>query len=923
MKRIQTKDSANRAVVVAAIRKALESRTGRKIENCNGSTAELQRLLATNCELGFMTGDPVTLRIDDHFDLHADGVVKDAVLGTLGIFHVPPVATETFPSWLRERINESVYVRHLLLTRSGQGQQRPLAYTIELTICFRKADTRILSEAGAILRAMALEGSFLHAIGINFWDLDCDSEGGSEPDQEVGRHDPLPWLLDATHEFISKHANLESAESSNGRTGPRKPRDWMPRDANLMLRNFRLPGTRTFKLCHETAVHVFYGPNGSGKSSIAEAVEVSLTGKVNRLGSGDSPRADHRRVLGNRETRGEPVVRLPGKPAMAIGTTGVECPIGENLNADSLLLNQDLADRLATGTSAVRAGIFINAFFQDKAKSLGERRELLRALDAAWNAVPHWWRDLMFPSHHSPPETKEILAQLRWCQAPSLSWSELLTALESIVGIGAWSSRLTPELRHLLRNSDTLSLDQAIERAGRFDAEISTARELLKSRMQILPEAIAALETVENLAIGLKSATGFRLEELFNQWLVATAEADLASRMTAVVETLRRAENDGTRPGEWSEDFREILNLVSKDLPSPAAMQIGARAAALADHASELAAQLESFETEPASRQRTKDSESASSSGVDFDSLDSAAAQGLLGTEFEQCQPRLGLAIKTALEHGRSVKVRSRGNTVLTEVGRPRWAGPLLVRLRQERGDAAELLEKHGEARSFADVLAALHALAKAAVSLDGSEKEVVRELETLLEQDGALVSALNEVMALLTPARWAYQPLRASSRFGQTDELELSDSDKVAISQRLNTAELNAIALAFFLLCARRVRDNSLQLLVLDDPLQNMDELTVTTVARALSKVTRLWRHVDSSANRLPWRLWILLHGEDDAERFRDELPCTFTRLPWAVPLVEDRELEEPDPIPFEESRLANDPQDLDGVLRPAADSA
>jgi hypothetical protein len=52
----------------------------------------------------------------------------------------------------------------------------------------------------------------------------------------------------------------------------------------------------------------------------------------------------------------------------------------------------------------------------------------------------------------------------------------------------------------------------------------------------------------------------------------------------------------------------------------------------------------------------------------------------------------------------------------------------------------------------------------------------------------------------------------------------------------RLNTAELNVFTLALFLLCAVRL-PNPLRLLILDDPLQNMDELTVATVVPSRSR--------------------------------------------------------------------------------------
>ena len=92
----------------------------------------------------------------------------------------------------------------------------------------------------------------------------------------------------------------------------------------------------------------------------------------------------------------------------------------------------------------------------------------------------------------------------------------------------------------------------------------------------------------------------------------------------------------------------------------------------------------------------------------------------------------------------------------------------------------------------------------------------------------------------------------------------------------RLNTAELNLIVLALYLLCGPTI-DNPLGTLIFDDPLQNMDELTSATVARGVAKVATL----------LPegWRLILMFHGEEDLETFRREVPASVYYLPWLGP--------------------------------------
>ncbi|MFV8754870.1 AAA family ATPase [Nannocystaceae bacterium ST9] len=151
------------------------------------------------------------------------------------------------------------------------------------------------------------------------------------------------------------------------------------------------------------------------------------------------------------------------------------------------------------------------------------------------------------------------------------------------------------------------------------------------------------------------------------------------------------------------------------------------------------------------------------------------------------------------------------------------------------------------------------------------------------------LVDALNELMALFTPARWAYEDVQLRyQEDGDAPRLQFETGSPGAASAsradlRLNTAQLNAFVLALFLLCAPRV-SNPLGLLVLDDPLQNMDELTVTTLARGLAKLLRV----------MPsrWTLMMLFHGEGDLARFHDEVECGVYLLPWLSPTARDSEI-------------------------------
>ena len=150
-------------------------------------------------------------------------------------------------------------------------------------------------------------------------------------------------------------------------------------------------------------------------------------------------------------------------------------------------------------------------------------------------------------------------------------------------------------------------------------------------------------------------------------------------------------------------------------------------------------------------------------------------------------------------------------------------------------------------------------------------------------EFDGSLIAAVNELMALFTPARWGYEEidLPATADDGKVGvNLELGAGERpVRAELHLNTAELNLFTVALFMLCAARVR-KPLNLLLFDDPLQNMDELTSTALARGLTKMVRLWVALGRTEELL-----LLFHGNDDSERFSKEIASASYRLPWLSP--------------------------------------
>jgi hypothetical protein len=157
----------------------------------------------------------------------------------------------------------------------------------------------------------------------------------------------------------------------------------------------------------------------------------------------------------------------------------------------------------------------------------------------------------------------------------------------------------------------------------------------------------------------------------------------------------------------------------------------------------------------------------------------------------------------------------------------------------------------------------------RAALQASSQVKDAAERVKSIFLtelQNDRFNAALNELMALFTPARWAYDDVavtRGVAAGKDTLELKISGSPDTTADLLLNTAELNVFTLAMYLLAEVRTA-NPLGILLFDDPLQNMDELTVTTVARGLAKVVNVFPQA--------WQLVFLFHGADDLERFRQE---------------------------------------------------
>lgn len=200
----------------------------------------------------------------------------------------------------------------------------------------------------------------------------------------------------------------------------------------------------------------------------------------------------------------------------------------------------------------------------------------------------------------------------------------------------------------------------------------------------------------------------------------------------------------------------------------------------------------------------------------------------------------------------------------------------------------ARVGEDIGKVKPITQILDSLKQYQGALEEYDDSKEGIAKSFAEMLR--GGLRVPLNELLALMTPARWAYEDVVPEAKFeeeGQELDFKIGEGNyRLSVDQKLNTAELNSMTIALFLLCALR-EENPLGMLILDDPLQNMDEMTVSAVARAFSRIMRLWKHlVGGNESEVKWRIVMLLHSQGDLELFREECRCATYLLPWLQPI-------------------------------------
>ncbi|MBI1312316.1 AAA family ATPase [bacterium] len=845
-------------------------------------------------------------------------------------------------------IDEAAHVRQLFLNHATARTHQVWSVELVFVTDLDAKQPELRSEVGEVFRAIQLQTSFLYSIGINEfvwppeWNdedfkrvisralpapesatVSADSVSGRDTKAAWSGHfrRAFAWLLIEVRKWVAE------ADQHSGRTGRRIHRHLQSIEVN----HFRLPGTRTLTFVPDDGtapnsrdvVQVIHGPNGSGKSSFVEALEYAVTRRIERLGEVEDDDTFRKAIVNRTVRKSNEAAVATARVSWLQRSTGVKSTDGktrvctlklderthhrktgfEPIDRLAFILDQVLMDRLTNARPADRSAAFLRAFFPNEEIALRRNfAERQTSLQTALSELPESvWRWLANHDGDAPLSDDALKPE---AISRRLAWLDRRNSAVPRDLITACVQATLPKLQDLEELSRLDVLDAAMpslsHTIGHMESEIpkeafssllseleSVLNGLISSaprRRKQIAEAVSVLNGLIDWQIERSSShddEGFRRD--LDEWLETTAAEDLATRqlqVRTVVEKL--AESREIFPGTHPPSLRPVIELSGSRLQSwRDEMQTRAK-----DACARLPRKSSAEESLAAAK-------AAGSRPARLSALQLKALQDVSHDAELVCQlvdgpsaPLDQLISDVIASH----EPRAFGKIA---IGEGNWAAELTDQL-QELDRRLELLDqpdqlRRDRSRTGVSMIARLERVLKEAKDLDRLRSQLNRSFIAQLERADL---PLNELMAMFTPARWAYEDLivrqkrgsgsRSESQAEPRDAMSIewrTAGDKENASLRFNTAQLNTRTLAMFLLSGIRM-NNSLRLLVLDDPFDGMDELTIAAIARGLARLDRIFRVTENG-----WQLLVFVHSRTAFERLRHEIPGTSHKLPFHVP--------------------------------------
>ena len=821
------------------------------------------------------------------------GLVVCPITQTIGVIQIVSTPEEgdaesrkqELRTVVHKHVREAVALRHELLQKRSD---KKISYNVELILVANESNA--IARISDVLQSFIQKSSYLHSIGVSIF-VDSNSKGFRD---QANLRRVFPWLLQSVRSWYESATFQKKFELPPGSEKQVALGDTMiQRNAEikkLKLRNFRLRGERVWELEPEHALHVIHGNNGTGKSTFTESFELLLTGKLEKLEAEDlsgryldvlknskAPESEEATLtlsLSKGELEWKVVqtgIRFAGKSSQPSGKKSKST----NVQPGSFRLDQKFADSLVRVSEGGRATEFLRAFFPETQSTVEADLAAEQKFKKQWNSLT--------------PNLKKILSETKSeIPNPHLIAKKLKTVSGSVASLR--KIELIPDIAGLLEEGISFGICESPENDSL--SEHDRVWQLLTKRATELK-----VELEEVLEFTLKvnnwsASSAVRTSEkstldLMVQWLDATAKCDLLRKEIQLLSFVKESPK------------KEKQFLISRLNPSelPRFQNQSTKLQQELGKKDELFRQLQAEEKVTENLKNETVSQGIAPKLNEriryWYQRNLAPVSALPGPPVvEQLQAALRDKVSVnfrlrASDNKRNVSEKKR----LVKIGEKGGAWAIVEFLNTKINVANRIIAANDQmTESLEQVYNQVRSLRNAARKYDDSRKESLAEFSSQISSKGELGKAINELTALFTPAQWAYDDVESTMDEEGGVGITVPGNDvegkgkPVNADLRLNTAELNTLAIVLFLLCAPDQK-NALRMLVLDDPFQNMDELTVTTIARGLNRLMAIWK---KNSNLEKWRMTILLHGEENLERLRRECYCKAYFLPWLTPQTE-----------------------------------
>lgn len=612
---------------------------------------------------------------------------------------------------------------------------------------------------------------------------------------------------------------------------------------------------RTLRL--DASVTIVAGPNGSGKTSLFDALQWLLLGEISRLGVLTTRRSvDY--VINRFAPAGEPAVvsaelliddqhvvirregtskenvlswhdgpeTLTGSPAeerlctALLGTS--ELSLGDTM-LTSGLLQQDVIRAVLEDQPkdryrrmATMLGLTEIAGFEDEAKARSEegRKEasrLQRAHEGGEADIARERAELQRLEQRilSQPEFKSAVTEMksRVTASEALSIKDLPAASPDAVALGQWARRVRNEAAQLLSNADELRAQEAeLKTADAAQLELSRAREA-----ELEADLVAARSELEAVA-DKRSAAQKRASQL----------TELASRALPLLGDRCPVCDQRIDEAEIATHLREVLSADGDDL-------VGLRSA-------EEAAGLEVTRLEEAFQSASGVREQMERVKHQLDQVAATRRSWLSRCKelSDEASERVSTKLRPGIERGEAGALEALRVAadlvagVADELGALLGASGLSAEVERQRRVVSELVVELADRKSASSEQSARAAAAKnVATAATNAVAGVTRKRFATLQP------LLDDIFRRLDPHpvfRTLGFDLDVAYRSGVADPVVRDPEEGVTGDPLLvfSSSQANVAALTYFLALSWAAGPQALPFLLLDDPLQSMDDVNV-----------------------------------------------------------------------------------------------